>query len=46
MELITLKGDQLTAADVTGEGNVDSADALDILRYNVELIDHFDVEDK
>ena len=39
-------GMEVKYGDVTGEGNVDSADALDILRYNVELIDHFDVEDK
>ena len=45
VELKTLEGDAFTAADVTNDGTVDATDALNILQYSVELIDHFPVEE-
>ena len=41
-ELIELNDKQIQAADVNKDGSVDFLDAIQILRYDAELIDSFD----
>ncbi len=44
VKLITLEGDDFTAADVSGDDKIDATDALLMLQYTVKLIDKFPVE--
>ena len=45
VQIKTLEGDALVAADVSNDGKVDASDALLILQHSVNLIDHFPVEE-